>query len=78
MFYVYLLKLNNQKIYVGFTKNLKQRIQEHNSSKSPFTSKFRPVKLVFYSSFENEITAIKFEKYLKSGSGKAFRNKHLI
>lgn len=78
MFYVYLLRLSNQKIYVGFTKNLRDRIESHNSGKSPYTSKFRPIKLIHYSSFDNESSALKFEKYLKSGSGKAFRNKHLI
>jgi len=78
MFYVYLLKLNNQKIYAGFTSNLTQRIEEHNSGKSPYTKKFRPVKLIYYSGFEVKKTALKYEKYLKSGSGKAFRNKHLL
>ena len=64
--------------YVGFTTNLKQRIQEHNSGKSPYTSKFKPVKLIQYSAFETEQKAVLFEKYLKSGSGIAFRGKRLV
>lgn len=78
MYYVYLLRLNNRTTYVGFTANLKKRILEHNAGKSPHTSKFRPVKLVFYSAFEKKKNALKFESYLKTGSGIAFRNKHLI
>ncbi|HCR35738.1 excinuclease ABC subunit C [Candidatus Woesebacteria bacterium GWC2_33_12] len=78
MYYVYLLKLNNQKIYVGFTTNLEQRFKEHISRKSPYTKKYLPIKLVSYFSFNNKKTALKFEKYLKSGSGIAFRNKHLV
>lgn len=78
MFYVYILQLNNNGFYIGSTSDLKRRIKEHNSGKSPYTSKFRPVKLIQYSSFLTENKAIKFEKYLKSGSGVAFRKKHLV
>ncbi|RJO61927.1 GIY-YIG nuclease family protein [candidate division WS5 bacterium] len=78
MYYVYLLKLSNDDFYVGLTQDLKSRLEKHSSGSIPHTSKFRPLKLVWYSGFINRSKAADFEKYLKSSSGKAFRNKHLM
>lgn len=80
MYYVYIIKsINNQnEFYTWFTENLKQRIEEHNSWKSKHTQKFKPWELVQYSSFKDKKLALNFEKYLKSGSGIAFRNKRLV
>lgn len=80
MYYVYViqsLKYTTQ-IYIGYTQDLKKRINHHNSGGSFHTSKFKPWKLLFYLAFTNKITALEFEKYLKSNSGRAFMNKHLI
>jgi putative endonuclease len=44
---------------------------------SPHTSKYRPWKLVAYFAFEEKSTAMAFEKYLKTGSGRAFAEKRL-
>jgi len=63
---------------VGSTSNLKQRLKEHNEGRSPHTAKFRPWVLVAYFAFANEKTAIFFEKSLKSGSDRAFVNRHFI
>lgn len=79
MHYVYILKsLKTKKYYTGVTDNLKRRIKEHNSGNSDFTSWSGPYQLIWYSAFKNKNTAYKFELYLKSSSGFAFRNKHLI
>ncbi len=80
MFYVYILQsINNSKeFYTGFSANLKNRLTEHNSGKSTYTNKNKPWKIVYYSAFENKKTALDFEKYLKSASGIAFRNKRLL
>jgi predicted GIY-YIG superfamily endonuclease len=77
MYYVYLLKLANDKIYTGCTPDLKRRITEHQNGKSESTKNFRPVKLFWYCAFETRLQARQFEDYLKTGSGNAFRNKHL-
>lgn len=76
-FYVYLLKLSNGDFYVGRSDNLKRRLSEHQRGEDATTSKFLPVKLVTYLAFANKTNAVKFEKYLKTGSGFAFRNRHL-
>ncbi len=78
MYYVYILHLINKSYYVGSTNDLKNRIEDHNKGKSPYTKKFRPVKLIYYSAFKTMNKALLFEKYLKSGSGISFRNKRLI
>lgn len=78
MFYTYILSLSNGKYYIGYSTNLRQRLREHEKGRVRATSKFLPVKLVYYSSFVKKCLATDFEKYLKSSSGFAFRNKHLI
>jgi predicted GIY-YIG superfamily endonuclease len=62
--------------YVGYTNDLKTRIGDHNSGKSPHTAKYRPWNLVCYHAFADEQRAIAFEKYLKTGSGREFRRRH--
>ena len=78
MSYVYLLKSKShpRKQYVGSTRDLRQRLKAHNESRSPHTAKFRPWLLIAYFAFAEEKTAIAFERYLKSGSGRAFINRH--
>ena len=78
MYYVYLLKLKDNSVYTGSTKDVKQRFLKHHRGSVIATKGKRPCKLVFYCGFPNKNQALKFEKYLKSGSGQAFRNKHLI
>ena len=79
MRYVYLLKSNTnpRHRYVGLTADLQKRLREHNAGKSPHTSKNRAWKLVVALRFENDERALAFERYLKSGSGRAFADKHL-
>ena len=63
--------------YVGLTRDLKQRINQHNYGRTTHTSKFRPWRLVTYLAFTDEAKAIAFEQYLKHGSGHAFANRRL-
>ncbi len=80
MYYVYIIQSINypKRFYTGFSKTIKNRINGHNSGKSVYTNKFKPWKIVFYSAFEDKKVALDFEKYLKTASGIAFRNKRLI
>ncbi len=77
MYCVYLIrsKINPEKTYIGFTTNVEQRLQEHNTGKSFHTVDFKPWYLVVYCYFDRKSKAIEFEKYLKSGSGHAFAQK---
>ena len=78
MYHVYILRLGNGDYYVGFANNYNRRLKEHNSGNVKSTNKFLPVKLITVTGFNNKKKALIFEKYLKSGSGIAFRNRHLI
>ena len=74
MHYVYLLTSESRpgQKYIGYTTDLKNRLREHNNARSPHTSKFVPWQLVAYFAFETRETAVRFERYSKSGSGRAF------
>ena len=80
MWYVYIIRSINhpEQEYTGATEDLKQRVKDHNSSKSPHTAKFSPWELLWYCAFPDKYKALEFEKYLKSHSGRAFAKKRLI
>jgi putative endonuclease len=80
MYYTYLLRSESHptETYIGSTSNLRSRLSAHNSGKSPHTRKFMPLKLAFYAAFPDKPSAEKFERYLKSGSGRALTTRHLI
>ncbi|HEY8993580.1 MAG TPA: GIY-YIG nuclease family protein [Lacunisphaera sp.] len=80
MTYVYLIEsvYYQGHHYVGITDNLRQRFAHHNEGKSPHTRKFKPWNLVTYTAFADIHTAAAFEKYLKTGSGKAFLKRHFL
>ena len=63
--------------YIGRTNDLRVRLADHNSGKSPHTAKYKPWRLVTYLAFADEAKAIAFERYLKTASGRAFANKRL-
>ena len=77
MKYVYLLQSisHPEQRYVGLTSDLRKRLAAHNAGKSPHTAKYRPWKIVTYLAFTDDVKAASFEKYLKTGSGRAFANK---
>ncbi len=78
MHYVYVLSCSDGKPYIGCTDNLKDRIARHSKGQIPATQARLPIQLVSYFAFSNKYTAFNFEKYLKSGSGRAFIKKHKL
>jgi putative endonuclease len=78
MHFAYILELKDKSYYHGSTDNIEQRIRQHENGSVISTKNFRPLKLVFYAAFESKQKAVEFERYLKSSSGFAFRNKRLI
>lgn len=75
---VYILKCNNGTYYTGYTTNIKNRLKAHNNKEVHYTKDKLPLELVHLSLFIDKQKAYDFERYLKTGSGKAFRNKRLI
>lgn len=79
MFYTYILQsLKDGSCYTGHTDDLATRLKKHNSGGVIYTAKKKPWKLAWYCAFQAKEKAIKFEKYLKAGSGFAFARKHLL
>ncbi|MBI5004197.1 GIY-YIG nuclease family protein [Candidatus Kaiserbacteria bacterium] len=75
MYYVYSLKCKDG-YYIGCTDDLKARISRHSDGHVPATKNRLPVALDFYVAFTEKYKAFDFEKYLKSGSGRAFIKRH--
>ncbi len=69
---------DDSKLYFGSTQDLQKRLLAHNAGQSPHTSKYKPWKVIWYAAFSSEQKALAFEKYIKSGSGKAFLRKRLV
>ncbi|WP_422107676.1 GIY-YIG nuclease family protein [Winogradskyella sp.] len=78
LYTVYILKCADQTYYTGFTTNIEKRLKAHQNKEVHYTKSRLPVKLVNLFQFENKLKAYDFERYLKTGSGIAFRNKRLI
>ena len=64
------------RFYVGYTLDINSRLAKHNAGDSVHTKDERPWRLHWYCVFDNKFTALSFEKYLKSHSGRAFATKH--
>ena len=64
--------------YVGITRNVEKRLASHNSGQSPHTAEFRPWKSITFMGVEDDQVAARFERYLKSASGRAFVAKHFL
>lgn len=77
MYYVYSLKCKDG-FYIGYTDNISKRLVRHQKGHVPATASRLPVDLEFFFAVNNKYKALKLEKYLKSGSGRAFTNRHLI
>jgi putative endonuclease len=78
MWFVYLLRCSDNTIYTGCTSKLDKRILQHNKGQVHYTKTRLPFELITYIAFSDKYKAYEFEKYLKSGSGKAFSNKRFV
>ena len=76
---VYIIRSRSDpsRYYAGVTSHVAARIVAHNAGRCQHTSRFTPWELVVSIEFAEERRAIAFEKYLKSGSGIAFAQRHL-
>ena len=74
--YVLLSKKDNN-FYIGFTNNLKTRLENHQKGKVNSTMSRRPLKLIYYEACLHRFDALKREKYLKSGPGRKYLKNRL-
>ena len=72
MFIVYVLySASFDKIYIGFTSDLEQRLRSHNElATKGWSIKFRPWQLVHKEIFESKADAMQREKQLKTAQGR--------
>jgi putative endonuclease len=76
--YVLVSDSNPSRHYVGVTSDVPRRLAVHNSGGSRHTANDRPWRLIVSLEFARERSALNFERYLKSGSGRAFAKRHLV
>jgi putative endonuclease len=80
MFTVYVLYSERfDKIYIGFTSDLENRLLSHNKlATKGWTIRYRPWKLVYSEEFESKPAAMKREKELKSYQGRRFIREQIL
>ena len=72
MYYVYVLKSKSDgKFYVGYTTNLRDRVQKHQYGEVLSTRSHRPFELIFYEGYKCMEDAKRRERYLKTSKGKS-------
>ena len=73
MFIVYALYSKTfDKIYIGFTSNIDERLKSHNELGKGWTKSFRPWVVIYTEEHEKKTDALKREKQLKSSAGRLF------
>ena len=78
MFYTYvLLSEKDGEFYIGFTEDLRVRLEKHKTGKVKSSANRRPLKLIYYEACLDERDAIKREKYFKTGFGRRFLKNRL-
>ena len=71
--YVYVLKsLSDGNLYVGYTNDLRRRVEQHNDGSVQSTKNRRPLELIYYEACRTREDATKREKYLKTAWGKRY------
>ena len=79
MFTVYVLHSEkHNKIYIGYSSNLSERLVSHNVLGNSWTSRFRPWSVVLSESYATKEAALKREKSLKAGHGRKWIREFLI
>lgn len=69
-YYVYILQsTKDQSLYIGYTADLKLRLQKHNRGLNFSTKTKRPWQLLHYEAYRNKDDAMRREKYLKTSQG---------
>ena len=70
-YYVYILRsLKDKNFYVGYTRDLKNRIEQHKNGLVKSTSRRLPVRLIYHECYSEEADARRNEKYYKTTKGR--------
>jgi len=76
--FVYVLRSESDpsRHYVGIASDPDERLHWHNQGPCGYTRAYRPWSIAVSIEFQSEAQALRFERYLKSGSGRAFAKRH--
>jgi putative endonuclease len=78
MYYTYVLQSEiDDNFYVGFTKDLKLRFEQHGKGLVDSTKDRRPLRLIYYEACRKQEDALKRERYFKTYNGKRYLHKRL-
>ena len=78
-FYTYVLRSKKDgSLYIGWTDDLRRRLDKHNSGKVLATKMRKPFTLVYYEACLNKEKAILREKQLKTGCGRLYLKRRLV
>ena len=64
-------------MYVGFSSNLKKRVEEHQKGLVEITKSRRPFELVYYEACCDKKKAVAREKSLKTGFGRSYLKRRI-
>ena len=67
MYHVYILRSieRKDKLYIGYTTDMNQRLKMHNEGRSTYTARYAPWHLIYVESFRSKLDAQKRERRLK-------------
>ena len=78
-YYTYVIKSEKDgKLYIGFSENLSKRFSEHQKGLVSSTRYGRPWKLIYYEACLGKDNAVRREKQLKTGFGRAYLKRRMI
>jgi len=78
MFYTYVLKSKrDSNLYIGYTKDLRNRLAEHQKGLVDSTKDRLPLELVYYEACTNSEKALEREKFFKTGFGRRYLKNRL-
>ena len=77
-YYTYVLKSKkDNKLYTGFTNDLRKRLSQHNSGKSTYTKGRGPFEIIYYEACLLQEDALRRENYFKTSQGRRMFRKRL-
>jgi putative endonuclease len=78
MYHVYVIQSRQGLIYTGQTKDLEDRVRQHNKGRSQWTSQDIDWTAIYSRSFETRSDAMQYERWLKTGAGRDFLKNNVL
>jgi len=77
-YYTYVLKSRKDgRFYIGWSEDLRWRVEQHNKGQVEATRERRPLELIYYEACLSREETIKREKSLKTGFGRKYLKRRI-